>query len=140
MKHSNKNVTMEHDLTTTNCQKVSQVLARIGDKWSVLIVMLLSQQPQRFSEIKRTVNGISQRMLTLCLRGLERDGLVERKVVAVMPPHVEYSLTPLGKSLTQPVIALGNWATENIDEIEAARIAYDLEQGEESATPWQQAK
>lgn len=140
MKPSNKNVTMEHDLTTTNCQKVSQVLARIGDKWSVLIVMLLSQQPQRFSEIKRTVNGISQRMLTLCLRGLERDGLVERKVVAVMPPHVEYSLTPLGKSLTQPVIALGNWATENIDEIEAARIAYDLEQGEESATPWQQAK
>ena len=85
-----------HELENSDCQKISQVLARVGEKWSVLIIMLLSGGPRRFTEVKRAINGISQRMLTLCLRGLERDGLIKRTVVAVMPPHVLYELTPLG--------------------------------------------
>lgn len=114
-----------HDLHSTDCQKISQVLARIGDKWSVLIITLLAGGPRRFTEIKRAINGISQRMLTLCLRGLERDGLIKRTVYAVMPPHVEYELTPLGRSLTEPVIALGSWASDHIPDIDAARKAFD---------------
>ncbi|OUI90921.1 transcriptional regulator [Acetobacter indonesiensis] len=114
-----------HDLENTDCQKVSQVLARVGEKWSILIIMLLNSGPRRFTEIRRAVNGISQRMLTLCLRGLERDGLVKRTVYSVMPPRVEYELTPLGLSLTEPVIALGTWARDHIKEIDAARAAFD---------------
>lgn len=114
-----------HDLENTDCQKVSQVLARVGEKWSILIIMLLNSGPRRFTEIRRAVNGISQRMLTLCLRGLERDGLVKRTVYSVMPPRVEYELTPLGQSLTEPVIALGTWARNHIKEIDAARAAFD---------------
>ncbi|MDG4553594.1 MAG: helix-turn-helix domain-containing protein [Candidatus Competibacter sp.] len=131
-------VTSNHDLHSADCQKVSQVLARVGDKWSILIVMFLVQEPRRFSEIKRAINGISQRMLTLCLRGLERDGLIKRTVYAVMPPHVEYELTPLGRSLTEPVIALGTWAFEHIADIEAARTAFDMqEENKGGPTPWQ---
>lgn len=114
-----------HNLKNTDCQKVSQVLARVGEKWSILIIMLLNSGPRRFTEIRRAVNGISQRMLTLCLRGLERDGLVKRTVYSVMPPRVEYELTPLGQSLTEPVIALGTWARDHIKEIDAARAAFD---------------
>ncbi len=98
-------VTIPHDIQSSDCQRVSQVLARVGEKWSILIVMTLASRSHRFSEIKRSINGISQRMLTLCLRGLERDGLVKRTVYPVVPPHVEYELTPLGHSLTEPVIA-----------------------------------
>ncbi|WP_372357096.1 winged helix-turn-helix transcriptional regulator [Xanthomonas sp. NCPPB 3443] len=114
-----------HDLQNSDCQKISQVLARVGEKWSILIIMFLAGGPRRFTEIKRAINGISQRMLTLCLRGLERDGLIKRTVHAVMPPHVEYELTPLGRSLTEPVIALGNWANNHIPDIDAAREAFD---------------
>lgn len=113
------------DLQHADCQKISQVLARVGEKWSILIIMNLAGGPRRFTEIKRAINGISQRMLTLCLRGLERDGLVKRTVHAVMPPHVEYELTPLGRSLTEPVIALGTWASTHIPDIDAARKAFD---------------
>lgn len=123
------NVTIPLDnLHGSDCQRISQVLARVGEKWSILIIMLLASRPHRFSEIKRTINGISQRMLTLCLRGLERDGLIKRTVYAVMPPHVEYELTALGLSLTEPVIALGNWAGQHIADIDAARAAYDAQQ------------
>ncbi len=125
------------DLQHADCQRISQVLARIGEKWSILIIMLLASEPRRFTEIKRAINGISQRMLTLCLRGLERDGLIKRTVVAVMPPHVEYELTPLGRSLQQPVIALGTWASQHIADIDVARAAFD-EQDKKSSTPWQQ--
>lgn len=118
---------LPEDLQHSDCQKVSQVLARVGEKWSVLIIMLLAGGPRRFTEIKRTINGISQRMLTLCLRGLERDGLIKRTVFAVMPPHVEYELTPLGRSLTAPVIALGTWAKDHISDIDAARNAFDAQ-------------
>ncbi|MFU7019332.1 winged helix-turn-helix transcriptional regulator [Pseudomonas aeruginosa] len=118
------------DLQNSDCYKVSQVLARVGDKWSVLIVMLLADGPRRFTEIKRAVNGISQRMLTLCLRGLERDGLINRTVIAVMPPHVEYELTPLGRSLTEPVIALGTWASNHIADIDRAQRDFDAREAD----------
>ncbi|HBO1345078.1 winged helix-turn-helix transcriptional regulator [Pseudomonas aeruginosa] len=127
-----------HDLQNADCQKISQVLARVGEKWSVLIITLLSGGPHRFTEIKRAINGISQRMLTLCLRGLERDGLIKRTVYAVMPPHVEYELTPLGRSLTEPVIALGTWASNHIPDIDAARQAFDEQERNQggSAVPF----
>ncbi|WP_258580211.1 winged helix-turn-helix transcriptional regulator [Acinetobacter baumannii] len=121
-------VTIPHDIQSSDCQRVSQVLARVGEKWSILIVMTLASHPHRFSEIKRRINGISQRMLTLCFRGLERDGLVKRTVYPVVPPHVEYELTPLGHSLTEPVIALGQWAQQHIADIDAARAAFDAAQ------------
>ena len=108
-----------------DCRKVSRVLARIGDKWSVLIVMLLIGRPRRFNELKREVGGISQRMLTLTLKGLERDGLVWRTVHPTVPPRVDYGLTPLGHSLANPVRALGEWAKAHMDEIDAAQAQYD---------------
>ncbi|HCV95523.1 putative HTH-type transcriptional regulator YtcD [compost metagenome] len=121
------------EIQSSDCQKISQVLARVGEKWSILIIMMLSGGPHRFTELKRSINGISQRMLTLCLRGLERDGLINRTVIAVMPPHVEYSLTPLGVSLTKPVIALGSWASDHIADIDAARAAFDQQEVEHKA-------
>ncbi|HEY2071524.1 MAG TPA: helix-turn-helix domain-containing protein [Rhizomicrobium sp.] len=110
---------------TSDCRAVSGVLSRIGDKWSVLIVSRLGGQPMRFNELKRDIGGISQRMLTLTLRGLERDGLVTRTVFPTIPPRVDYALTPLGRSLLVPVSALGDWARANIARIEAARTAFD---------------
>jgi len=113
------------DHNSSDCRAVSAVLARVGDKWTVLIVALLGDGPKRFNEIKRMVGGISQRMLTLTLRGLERDGLVTRTVFPTVPPRVDYELTPLGRSLWEPVEALGAWARGNIGEIEAARERFD---------------
>ena len=114
-----------HDPNSTDCRAVSSVLARVGDKWSVLIVNLLGDGPKRFNEIKRMVGGISQRMLTLTLRGLERDGLVTRTVYPTVPPRVDYELTELGHSLWKPVEALGAWARQNQAEIAAARLRFD---------------
>jgi DNA-binding HxlR family transcriptional regulator len=111
---------LEHD-----CRPVAEVLVRIGDKWSVLIVMLLGNGPKRFNEIRRLVNGVSQRMLTLTLRALERDGLVTRTVFPTVPPRVDYALTELGHSLRQPISALGEWAYANRQAIEDAREAFD---------------
>jgi DNA-binding HxlR family transcriptional regulator len=108
-----------------SCRPVTEILARIGDKWSVLIVMMLSEGPRRFSELKRMVDGISQRMLTLTLRGLERDGLVTRTVTPSIPPRVDYELTALGRSLREPVTALGRWAVDNRPAMLEARAAYD---------------
>jgi DNA-binding HxlR family transcriptional regulator len=110
---------------TGDCKAVSGVLARIGDKWSVLIVSRLGARPLRFNELKREIGGISQRMLTLTLRGLERDGLVTRTVFPTIPPRVDYELTALGRSLLVPVKALGDWALANIAKIEVARIRFD---------------
>ena len=107
------------------CRLVGPVLARIGDKWSVLVVMTLGDGPRRFTALKRAIGGISQRMLTFTLRGLERDGLVTRTVFPSVPPRVEYELTELGRSLRAPVMALGNWAFAHIPEIEAARRRFD---------------
>jgi DNA-binding HxlR family transcriptional regulator len=114
-----------HDPNSPDCRAVSGVLARVGDKWTVLIVALLGDGPKRFNEMKRMVGGISQRMLTLTLRGLERDGLVTRTVFATVPPRVDYELTELGRSLWRPVEALGAWARANQDEVETARKAFD---------------
>jgi len=108
---------------------VSQVLARVGDKWTVLIVSYLGDGPLRFSQLKRMVGGISQRMLTLTLRGLERDGLVTRTVTPTVPPRVDYDLTDLGRSLLGPVEALGGWAREHQAELETARARFDARQG-----------
>jgi len=107
------------------CLAVREVLSRVGDKWSVLVVSLLGAGPLRFSELRRSVEGISQRMLTLTLRGLERDGLVSRTVHPTLPPSVEYALTPLGQTLLEPVHALSTWALENRTRIQAARERFD---------------
>ena len=115
---------------TEVCPAVNSILSRIGDKWSVMIVMDLAAGPRRFNEIKRDVGGISQRMLTLTLRGLERDGLVSRRVYDTVPPKVEYSLTDLGRSLQGPVVALGEWAIANKAGIYAAREEFDQRMGE----------
>ncbi len=112
-------------LQSAGCKNVAPVLNRVGDKWSMLIVMILSNGSRRFSELKREIDGISQRMLTLSLRGLERDGLVTRTVTPTIPPRVDYELTELGISLRQPVKALGEWAIEHIGCIRAAQEKFD---------------
>jgi DNA-binding HxlR family transcriptional regulator len=108
-----------------DCRAVSEVLARVGDKWTVLVVSELGQGPKRFNEIRRALGSISQRMLTLTLRGLERDGLVTRTVFPTIPPRVDYELTTLGRSLLKPVSGLGVWARENRAAIQEARRRYD---------------
>jgi DNA-binding HxlR family transcriptional regulator len=108
-----------------DCRGVASILARVGDKWSVFVIMLLGDGPRRFNEIKRMVGGISQRMLTLTLRGLERDGLVTRTVFPTVPPRVDYELTDLGRGLWSPVEALGKWAHDHQAEIEGARQRFD---------------
>ena len=119
--------------TTTQCQAVNGILARIGDKWSVLIVMSLADDTVRFNDLKRLIGGISQRMLTLTLRGLERDGLVERTFYPTIPPRVSYALTELGRSLREPVGALGQWAIEHRGTVEQSRQHYDRRHGEDDA-------
>jgi DNA-binding HxlR family transcriptional regulator len=116
------------DIRSSGCQSVARVLSRIGDKWSVLVIMMLAEKPLRFNELRRRVEGISQRMLTLTLRGLERDGLVMRHLTPVIPPRVDYQLTDLGRSLCEPVIALGAWAREHGVEIERAQRRFDRAQ------------
>ena len=102
-----------------------EILDRIGDKWSVYVVAMLRDGPLRFSQLKRTIAAISQRMLTLTLRGLERDGLVTRTVYPTVPPSVEYALTPLGRTLLEPVMALVAWSERNKARIAAARERFD---------------
>jgi DNA-binding HxlR family transcriptional regulator len=113
------------DHRSTDCRAVSGVLARVGDKWSVLIIVMLGDGPKRFNEIKRAVGGISQRMLTLTLRGLERDGLVTRTIFATIPPRVDYELTKLGRSLWAAVEPLGLWAQGHVKDIHKARERFD---------------
>ena len=115
--------------STAQCQAVNSILARIGDKWSVLVVMSLADNTVRFNELQRLVGGISHRMLTLTLRGLERDGLVERTFYPSIPPKVSYALTELGRSLREPVGALGQWAIEHRGIVERSRHMYDLRGG-----------
>lgn len=107
------------------CQAVGSILSRVGDKWTVLIVMMLSDGPRRFNELKRMIGGISQRMLTLTLRGLERDGMISRTVHYTIPPRVDYELTELGHSLRTPVQALGDWAFAHLPVVLEARAAFD---------------
>jgi DNA-binding HxlR family transcriptional regulator len=111
-----------------DCRAVSEVLARVGDKWTVLVVSQLGDGPKRFNELRRALGSISQRMLTLTLRGLERDGLATRTVFPTVPPRVEYELTKLGRSLLAPVSALGLWARRNRSAIQVARQRFDAAQ------------
>jgi len=111
-----------------DCRAVSEVLSRIGDKWTVLVVGVLGDGSKRFNEVRRSLGSISQRMLTLTLRGLERDGLVTRTVYPTVPPRVDYALTTLGRSLLEPVNGLGLWARQNRVAIQSARDAFDARQ------------
>lgn len=108
-----------------DCHRINRVLSLVGDKWTVLIVMVLREQPRRFNDIRRTVGGISQQMLTRTLRALERDGMVKRTVHPTVPPQVEYALKPLGHSLSTPILQLGEWAQNHVAEIERNRSTYD---------------
>ena len=113
------------DRESPDCRAVSAVLARVGDKWSVQIIMLLGDGTKRFNEIMRMVGGISQRMLTLTLRGLERDGLVTRTIFPTIPPRVDYELTNLGRSLWAAVEPLGLWARGHVADIRKAQDRFD---------------
>jgi DNA-binding HxlR family transcriptional regulator len=108
-----------------DCRAVSEVLARVGDKWTVLVVATLGDGPKRFNELRKGLGSISQRMLTLTLRALERDGLVTRTVFPTVPPRVQYALTRLGRSLLDPVSELSLWARKNRAAIAAARRRFD---------------
>ena len=104
-----------------------QALDRIADKWTALIVGLLAERPHRFGELRRKIDGISQKMLTQTLRSLERDGLVDRRVYATVPVTVEYSLTPVGETLTAPLAAIRDWAEQHIEHVLAARASREPE-------------
>ncbi|MDP9864816.1 MULTISPECIES: winged helix-turn-helix transcriptional regulator [Streptosporangium] len=110
--------------TRAACQ-AREILDRVGDKWSLYVISQLSDRTKRFNELKRDIDGISQRMLTVTLRGLERDGIISRTMYPVMPPRVDYALTPMGRTLLDTVGSLVSWAEEHVDEIEATRARYD---------------
>jgi DNA-binding HxlR family transcriptional regulator len=118
----------KHPVHTPECRPVSEILARIGDKWSVLVVNLLGDGPLRFSALRKMIDGISQKMLTTTLRSLERDGFVTRTVHPTTPPSVSYELTDLGRDLLVPVVALADWARKNQYRMDEARRAFDAEQ------------
>lgn len=115
-----------HPYADPDCRAVSELLSRVGDKWTVLIVKTLVEKSCRFNELKREIGGISQQMLTRTLRTLERDGMVERRVHPTVPPQVEYSLTELGRSLAVPVMALADWTFAHLPLIHANRAEYDV--------------
>lgn len=120
------------DPQSNDCRAVSGILSRIGDKWSVLIISRLGEGPRRFNEIKRMIGGISQRMLTLTLRNLERDGLLTRTVTPTVPPRVDYELTDLGRDLLIPIQGLAAWAIQHTPCIEAARARFDASDAAET--------
>lgn len=115
--------------TEMNCGAMSDVLSRIGDKWSVMVVGRLRDGPVRFNALKREIGGISQRMLTLTLRNLERDGLVFRTMYPEIPPRVEYELTPLGQTLLPVISGLWDWSVTHYPDIVEAREDYDARDG-----------
>ena len=110
-----------------DCRAVSEVLSRVGDKWTVLVVTTLGEGPRRFNELRREIPSVSQRMLTLTLRNLERDGLVSRAVTPSIPPRVDYALTELGHSLQKPITGLAQWALANVGAIHSAQANFDAE-------------
>ena len=112
-----------------DCRPVGEILARVGDKWTVLVVTRLGAGSLRFSELRRQLFGISQKMLTTTLRGLERDGFVTRTVTPTIPPRVDYELTDLGRDLLVPVAELGQWAIRNRERVESARKQFDMNAG-----------
>ena len=110
------------------CRTISGLLARIGDKWTVLVVTTLAGGSKRFNELRREIPSVSQRMLTLTLRNLERDGLVSRTVTPTIPPRVDYELTELGRSLFRPLHAIEEWALAHVEDIHLAQMTFDAEQ------------
>jgi len=115
------------DPTSPVCRTISTLLQRIGDKWTVLVVSTLGEGPRRFNELRREIPSVSQRMLTLTLRNLERDGLVSRAVTPSIPPRVDYALTQMGHSLLTPVSALSQWALDHVAAIHDAHARFDGE-------------
>jgi DNA-binding HxlR family transcriptional regulator len=110
-----------------------QILDRVGDKWAVLILLLLREQPMRFNQLRRTIEGISQKMLSQVLKSLERDGLIRRRAIATVPVTVEYSITPLGATLAAAVDPLRDWAERHLKEVLVAQRRYDAQQKPEAA-------
>lgn len=119
-------MSLREQCNSEGAREVKRVLSRVGDKWSLLVITLLGHRAMRFNEIRREVDEISQRMLTLTLRNLERDGLVLRTVYPTVPPKVEYELTELGSTLLETIQTLVNWTISHLDDIARAREAYDL--------------
>src|SRR5574338_883947 len=118
---------MMKDPTSPVCRTISTLLSRIGDKWTVLVVRTLAGGSKRFNELRREIPSVSQRMLTLTLRNLERDGLVSRTVTPTIPPRVDYELTDLGQSLQGPICGLATWAMDNVEAIHNAQSSFDAE-------------
>ena len=116
------------DPSSPACRTISTLLSRIGDKWTVLVVQTLGSGSKRFNELRREIPSVSQRMLTLTLRNLERDGIVSRTVTPTIPPRVDYELTDLGRSLQKPITALAEWALDNMEAIHTAQARFDAEQ------------
>ena len=115
------------------CRTISTLLSRIGDKWTVLVVQTLGGGSRRFNELRREIPSVSQRMLTLTLRNLERDGLVSRTVTPSIPPRVDYALTELGQSLQKPICGLATWALDNVEAIHSAQARFDAAQDKAEA-------
>jgi len=111
--------------TNDDCRKVIQILGRLGDKWTVLAIAMLTERPRRLNEVKRMIGGVSQQMLTRTLKALEREGMVTRTVYPTVPPQVEYGLTELGRSLSVPLTHLAAWVVDHLDEIEMHQASYD---------------
>jgi DNA-binding HxlR family transcriptional regulator len=123
---------MKPNVYSADCP-TRQILDRIGDKWAVLILLLLREQPMRFNQLRRTSEGISQKMLSQVLKSLERDGLIKRHAIATVPVTVEYSITQLGRTLAAALDPLRDWAEENLKDVLAAQGRYDTQQKEEAA-------
>jgi DNA-binding HxlR family transcriptional regulator len=121
------------DPSSPTCRTISTLLSRIGDKWTVLVVQTLGGGSKRFNELRRDIPSVSQRMLTLTLRNLERDGLVSRTVTPSIPPRVDYELTELGQSLQKPICGLATWAMEHVDTIHQAQARFDAARDESIA-------
>ena len=124
--------TMKPDVYAANCP-TRQILDRVGDKWAVLILLLLREEPMRFNRLRRTIEGISQKMLSQVLKSLERDGLIRRHAIATVRVTVEYSITQLGLTLAGAVDPLRDWAEQNLKDVLAAQRRYDAQQKEEAA-------
>jgi DNA-binding HxlR family transcriptional regulator len=131
--HEDTAMKADNPEVTAKCQRISELLSRVGDKWTIQVIRMLGEGPQRFNALRREISDISQKMLATTLRNLERDGFVSRTVQPTKPPQVEYALTPLGRDLQCPVFALAQWTSDNAHRIEAARQAYDEAAGEAAA-------
>ena len=127
-----KATSLKPDAYAANCP-TRQILDRVGDKWAVLILLLLRSEPMRFNQLRRAIEGISQKMLSQVLKSLERDGLIKRRVIATVPVTVEYSITPLGSTLSTAVDALRDWAESNLKDVLSAQRRYDAQRNSMAA-------